>query len=91
MAAWYNETSVGPAPRLRIAHLLWWTAASALGFATYHGITSARFLRERRVFFVVYDSVMGLALGTILTGVGIMTYRRWRGGTPYPFSPGTGY
>ncbi len=88
MAALYNETSAGLAPRLRIAHLLWWTAASALGFAAYHGITPRRFLREGADFFVVYDSVMGLALGTILTGVGIMAYRRWRGGMPYPFLPG---
>jgi hypothetical protein len=88
MAALYNETSAGLAPRLRIAHLLWWTAASALGFAAYHGITSRRFLREGANFFLVYDSVMGVVLGTILTGVGIMAYRRWRGGMPYPFLPG---
>ena len=36
----------------------------------------------------VYDSVMGLALGTILTGVGIMAYRRRRGGKSYPSLPG---
>ncbi len=88
MATLYNETSAGLTPRLKIAHLLWWTAASALGFAAYHEITPTRFLREGADFFVVYNSVMGLALGTILTGAGIMTYRRWRGGIPYPFLPG---
>lgn len=88
MAALHNETSAGLAPHLRIAHLLWWTAASAMGFAAYDGITPKRFLRDRADFFVVYDSVMGLVLGTILTGAGIMAYRRWCGGMPYPFLPG---
>jgi hypothetical protein len=31
---------------------------------------------------------MGAALGTILTGIGVMAYRRWRRGMPYPFLPG---
>ncbi len=78
MATWDDEISAGLAPRLRIAHLLCWTAASALGFAAYRGITPSLGPGSPRVYLGVYDSVMGLALGTILTGVGIMAYRRWR-------------
>ncbi len=88
MATWDDETSAGLAPRLRIAHLLCWTAASALGFAAYRGITPSLGPGSPRVYLGVYDSVMGLALGTILTGVGIMAYRRWRRGMPYPSLPG---
>jgi hypothetical protein len=88
MAASDDETSAGLAPLLRIAHLLCWTVASALGFAAYHGITPKLGPNAPRVFLGVYDSVMGLALGTILTGVGIMAYRHWRRGMSYPSLPG---
>ena len=87
MAAWDNQTSAGLAPRLRIAHLLCWTVASAFGFAAYRGITPS-LAPGVYIGIGVYDSVMGLALGTILTGVSIMAYRRWRDGMPYPSLPG---
>jgi hypothetical protein len=88
MTARHNENSDGLAPRLRIGHLLGWTVASALGFAAYRGITPRLGPSSPSVFLGVYDSVMGLALGTILTGVGIMAYRRRRGGNSYPSLPG---
>jgi hypothetical protein len=83
-----GANSTGPAARLRIAHLLGWTVASALGFAAYQGITPRLGPGASLVLLGVYDSVMGLALGTILTGVGIMAYRRWRAGGAYPSQPG---
>ena len=88
MEARHDENSAGVAPRLRIAHLLGWTVASAVGFAAYRGITPRLGLGASWAVLGVYDSVMGLALGTILSGVGIMGYRRWRGGMPYPSLPG---
>jgi hypothetical protein len=37
-------------------------------------------LNPRSLLIVgVYNSVMGMCLGTVLAGVGIMAYRRWRG------------
>ena len=86
-ATWDDEASTGLAPRLRIAHLLYWTVASALGFAAYRAITPSLGPSSPRVYLGVYNSVMGLALGTILTGVGIIAYRRWRRGMPYPSLP----
>ena len=77
-----------PRARLRIAHLLGWTVASALGFAAYRGITPRPAPGAPSVIIGVYDSVMGLALGTILTGVGVMAYRRWWGRMSYPSLPG---
>jgi hypothetical protein len=88
MEARHNENSTDVVPRLRIAHLLGWTVASAVGFAAYHGITPRLGPGASWVLLGVYASVMGLAFGTILTGVSIMGYRRWRGGMPYPFLPG---
>ena len=75
-------------PRLRIAHLLCWIAGSALGFEAYHRLVPIT-LNPRTVVAVgVYNSLMGMCLGTILTGVGIMVYRRWRHKASYPFLPG---
>jgi hypothetical protein len=88
MAARHTETSAGLTPRLRIARLLFWTVASALGFAAYRGITPTLGPGASWGLLGVYDSVMGRALGTILTGVGIMAYRRWRDGRSYPSLPG---
>ena len=88
MEAQHNENSTDVVPRLRIAHLLGWTVASAVGFAAYHGITPRLGPGASWALLGVYASVMGLALGTILTGVSIMGYRRWRGRMPYPSLPG---
>ncbi len=84
-----NLIAQGRGPRLRIAHLLCWIAGSALGFAAYHQISPSP--NPGRAVFIgvyIYNSVMGMALGTILTGVGIMAYRRWRDGMSYPCLPG---
>src|SRR6478752_2155733 len=88
MATRDDAKSGGPAPGLRIGHLVGWTAASALGFAAYRAITPALGPASPRLLLGVYDSVMGLALGTTLTGVGIIALRRWRDGKPYPCLPG---
>jgi hypothetical protein len=37
---------------------------------------------------LVYNVVMGMCLGTILTGVGLLALRRWRGDPPSPLLPG---
>lgn len=74
--------------RLSIAHLLCWIAASALGFAAYQRISPTPLRLGPALVVGVYNLVMGMALGTILTGVGIMAYRRWRDGMSYPSSPG---
>jgi hypothetical protein len=75
-------------PRLSIAHLLCWIAGSALGFEVYHRLVPTTLNPRAALIVGVYISIMGICLGTILTGVGIMAYRRWRGEGPYPFLPG---
>ena len=83
-----NLIAKGRGPRLRIAHLSSWTAASALGFAAYRQVSPSPQEPGVALFVGMYNSGMGMALGTILTGVGVMVYRRWRTGAVYPSLPG---
>ena len=76
-------------PRLRMGHLLIWVVGCALGFAAYRSITPARIARPRDLAIVTgYSLAMGAALGAILTGCGLMAYRRWRGDSSYPSRAG---
>jgi hypothetical protein len=83
-----NLIAKGRGPRLRIAHLLFWIAGSALGFAAYHEFSPTPEKLSATLFIGMYNAGMGVALGTILTGVGVMVYRRWREGAVYPSLPG---
>ena len=81
-------TTNGRGPRLRIAHLLVWIAGSALGFAAYHEFSPRPEKLGAAIVVAMYNSGMGIALGTILTGVGIMLHRRRREAAVYPSLPG---
>jgi hypothetical protein len=83
-----NQIANGRGPRLRIGHLVFWIAGSALGFAAYHEFSPRPERLGMALIVGMYNSVMGMALGTILTGVGIMAYRRWREGVSYRSLPG---
>jgi hypothetical protein len=72
-----------------IGHLMAWTVGCALGFGAY-GALSPPWQLPPKTFILgwAYNLTMGAAFGTILTGAGIMAYRRWRGDRSYPFLPG---
>ena len=82
-----DATSGGPAPGLRSAT---WSSGRP------HRRWDSRPTRDHaalgpdspRLLLGLYDLGQGLALGTTLTGVGIMALRRWRDGKPYPSLPG---
>src|SRR5206468_128153 len=74
---WVSDRKSG----LRLAHLIAWTAGSALGLAAYRGLwpkLGSGAASWAWIFLGVYNLVMGAALGTILTGIGVMAYRRRR-------------
>ena len=74
-------------PRLTVAHLLLWTLGCALGFTAYRGLVFDPNPRFQAVF-VGYNLAMGIAFGTILTGSGLLVWRRWQGNASYPLLPG---
>ena len=80
------QDTAGRAPRLRTGHLLLWIFGCAVGFAAYRSITPSRLITTPRSLVLVtgYDLAMGTAFGTILTGCGLLAYRRWRGDPSYP-------
>ena len=72
---------------MRIIHALFLVTGSAVGFATYRGLTPP--LNDSfRSFGQFYDMAMGVALGLILTGGVILTSRRWRGDVAASSQPG---
>jgi hypothetical protein len=76
-------------PRLQMGHLLIWIVGCAVGFAAYRSITPLRITTLRGQAIVSgYSLAMGTAFGTILTGCGLMAYRRWRGDTSCPSRAG---
>ena len=76
------QDTAGPEPRLRMGHLLIWVVGCALGFAAYRSITPLNVWPPIwRTIVMSYSLAMGTAFGTILTGCGLLAYRRWRGGT----------
>jgi hypothetical protein len=77
-------------PRLQMGHLLIWVVGCAVGFAAYRSIAPPRFLLGPRglAFVAGYSLAMGMAFGTILTGCGLLAYRRWRGDTSCPSRAG---
>jgi hypothetical protein len=76
-------------PRLKMGHLLIWIVGCAVGFAAYRSITPAGILTPRALAIVTgYNLVMGTAFGTILTGCGLLAYRRWQGDTSDPSRAG---
>lgn len=65
--------------RLRMGHLLTWIVGCAVGFSAYRSITPRGILGPRPLAVVTsYSLAMGMACGAILTGCGLLTYRRWR-------------
>jgi hypothetical protein len=83
------QDTAGRAPRLRMGHLLVWVVGCAVGFAAYRSITPTRITNPRGLAIVTgYSLAMGTAFGTILTGCGLLAYRRWRGDTSCPSRAG---
>jgi hypothetical protein len=76
--------------RPQTRHLLVWVVGCAVGFAAYHSIAPplALLAPRGRTFVAGYTPAMGMAFGTILTGCGVLVYRRWRGDTSYPSRAG---
>ena len=75
--------------RLKMGHLLVWVVGCAVGFAAYRSIMPARISQIRgRAIVTGYSLAMGTAFGTILTGCGLMAYRRWRGDRSDPSRAG---
>jgi hypothetical protein len=73
--------------RPTIGHLLIWTVGSALGLAAYRWAFPP--LNGRvRVFGMIYQMGMGMAVGTFLSGVTILEYRRRRGDPSVMSHPG---
>ena len=74
-------------PRFRVVHLQVWTLGCALGFVAYQAIAPP--LNPRNSYLVLaYNLVMGMSLGTILSGAAILSARRWRGDRQTPSLPG---
>ena len=64
-------------PRLQMGHLLIWVVGCAVGFAAYRWITPPHIGIFRGLAIVSgYSLAMGMAFGTILTGCGLLAYRR---------------
>jgi hypothetical protein len=74
-------------PRFGVVHFQIWTIGCALGFLTYHALTYD-LNPQFRPLGLAYNLVMGMSLGTILTGVSLLHFRRWRGDQPSPLLPG---
>lgn len=69
------------ATRLTMGHLAIWVIGCAVGFGAYRSIMPRRAAPPRVMVLVsCYGLAMGTAFGTILTGCGLMAYRRQRGG-----------
>jgi hypothetical protein len=76
-------------PRMQMGHLLIWIVGCAVGFAAYRSITPPRIRTPRDLAIVTgYNLAMGTAFGTILTGCGLLAYRRWKGDLSYPSRAG---
>jgi hypothetical protein len=76
-------------PRLQTGHLLLWVVGCAVGFAVLRAIVPADLATGRqRLMLLSSNVVWGTAFGTVLTGCGLMAYRRWRGGARYPSRAG---
>jgi hypothetical protein len=72
-----------------IVHMMAWTLGCGLGFAAYRGLSPPWTMpAATRPLSWAYNLVMGAALGTILTGAGVLAYRRSRGDRSYPVLPG---
>ena len=73
-----------------MGHLLIWVVGCAVGFAAYRSITPPLGIMTPRGRAIVtgYGIAMGTAFGTILTGCGLLAYRRWRGDTSCPSRAG---
>jgi hypothetical protein len=71
-----------------MGHLLTWVVGCAVGFAAYRSITPRRLTPRGLAIVTGYSLAMGTAFGTILTGCGLMAYRRRRGDTSYPCRAG---
>ena len=71
-------------------HLLVWVVGSAS--ASRLTVRSPRLALcwgpRGRAFVAGYTPAMGMAFGTILTGCGLLAYRRWQGDTFYPSRAG---
>lgn len=76
-------------PRLRMGHLLLWIVGCAIGLAERRPTMLEHVSSTRdRAIIIGYSVVSGLAIGTILTGCGLMAYRRRRGDASYPSRAG---
>jgi hypothetical protein len=76
-------------PGLRMGHLLLWVVGCAVGFAVMRAIVPADLATgQQRMMLLSSNIVWGTALGTVLTGCGLMAYRRWRGDARYPSRAG---
>jgi hypothetical protein len=65
--------------------LLIWIVGCAVGFAAYRSIMPPRITKPVPLAIVTsYNLAMGTAFGTILTGCGLLAYRRRQGDTSYP-------
>jgi hypothetical protein len=71
-----------------MGHLLIWVVGCAVGFAAYRSITPPRMKPREWAIVTGYSLAMGTALGTILTGCGLLAYRRRRGDTSCPSRAG---
>jgi hypothetical protein len=73
-----------------MGHLLLWVVGCAVCLAVLRSIVRTNGLSEYRFRVLVFSSIVawGFALGTILTGCGLLAYRRWQGDTDYPSRAG---
>jgi hypothetical protein len=75
--------------QLGVSHLMVWVLGCALGFAAYRGLMPPWPMpMKTRILSWAYNLAMGSAFGTILTGTGVLVYRRLRGDRSYPCLPG---
>ena len=75
--------------QLGLRHLMAWVLGCALGFAAYRGMMPPWPMPVKiRILSWAYNLAMGSAFGTILTGAGVLVYRRLRGDMSYPCLPG---
>jgi hypothetical protein len=72
-----------------IVQMMAWIFGCGLGLAAYRVLSPWWTMHGAMgILSGVYDLVMGTALGTILTGSGLLAYRRARGDRSYPGLPG---